>query len=113
MNLSKQILIVEIKTIEGNDFDPQQLPKMVVYQDTKDKYHIYKGIERIETAIAQVIPRLSSAAHSRSSSSNDDWDASRPHRHPLLFDVQVFENEFEACLASIENSQNKLTRKRR
>ena len=96
MNQSnQQIIIVEVRTVNSASFDPSQLEKMIIYQDGNNKYHVYKGMKRIETAIAQVIPRLGSN-----------------FRHPLLFDVQVFENEFEACLASIEKPQNRLIRKR-
>lgn len=89
MNQSNQrILIVEVRAVDGASFDTSQLEEMVVYQDASNKYHVYRGMKRIETIIASIIPRLGNN-----------------YRHPLLFDVQVFDNEFEACLASIEQPQ--------
>ena len=92
MNSSKQILIIEIKTIDSGSFDTQQLEKMIIYQDHRNKYFLSTGVERIKTAILDAIPRLGSN-----------------YRHPLLFGVQIFPGDaIDAQLASIEDLRGRV-----
>ena len=87
MNLApqpQQVLIVEIRTVENISLPVQQLEKMTVYQDTNNHYFILSGVERIEKAIIEAIPRLGSN-----------------YRHPLLYNAQVVpRNEINAYSAS-------------
>lgn len=111
MNPSKQILVVEIKTIDSAEFDTQQLSggqhsreahelrpqKMIIYRNSRNRYFLFTGIEKIRTAILDAIPRFGSNYH-----------------HPLLFDVQILPgNEMDAYMASIDEVRSQVQDRRR
>ena len=98
MNSSpQQILIVEIKTIEGDSIEISQLQKMTVVRDSKRRYHLAVGIEQVKSAILEAIPRLESN-----------------YRHPLYFEVQVIPGDrSDAIIASAENLLNRRKRSRK
>lgn len=87
--MNQQVLVIEIRTVDANNFDSSQLHNMTIFHDRKNNsYHLGIGLNTIAGAILEIIP--------------------------LLFDVQVIPGDnSDAIIASTKQSPNRTRRKRR
>ena len=92
--MNKQLLMVEIKTIDNSELSLEELPTITIYQDSQDNYFLAMEIDRIKNAVLGMVPHLGTNC-----------------RYPLLFSVRLLPGtESDAVVASKTSSKR---RKRR
>lgn len=89
--MTRQLLMIEIKTIENSDISIDALPTITIYQDSQNNYFLSTGIEEIKNAVLGMLPHLNTNC-----------------RHLLLFSVRLLPgSKTDAYLNSLNSSNDR------